>query len=128
MADNIAIDDLSAFILDDTTLVVHETESGFKMTDYVTDLGKDYLFNAAAFTAPLDAVIGPLQGKYGSYILQSIERDDIEEMRALYEKTEETTRSLFADNIERSTYQRYIALLTNEAEIVDSRYKFGRDY
>ncbi|MCD4727990.1 MAG: peptidylprolyl isomerase [Pirellulales bacterium] len=128
MAANSGIDDLSAFVLNDTTLVVHETETGFKMTDYVTDLGKDYLFNAAAFMVPLGTVSEPLQGKYGSYILQRVERDDVEVIRASFEQIEESTRNLFIVTIERSSYQRYIALLTEEADIVDNRYRFGRDY
>ncbi len=128
LAANSGVDDLESFALTDTTLQVHLTETPFKMTDYVTDLGKDYLFNAAAFDAPTGEIIGPLHGKYGSYFLQVVNRDDHESMLEKFEQDAETFRTTYYENINRTAYQRFITMLTDEATIEDNRYKFGRDY
>lgn len=125
---NADMEDLSVFMLDDSTLVVEETETGFKLNDYVTNLGKDYLFNAAAFSAAIGEIVGPLKGKYGSYFLQVIERTDEATLREQYEQTREVSSSTYAATVDRTAYQRYIALLTNNADIIDNRFKFGRDY
>ena len=128
LAANSNVNDLSAFSLTDTTLQVQETETAFKMTDYVTNLGKDYIFNAAAFAAPVGTVIGPIQGKYGSYFLQVVTRDDNETMMKKYEQEAEDFRTTYFGNIDRTAYQRFITMLTAGADIEDNRHKFGRDY
>jgi peptidyl-prolyl cis-trans isomerase D len=128
LAANSGVSDLDSFTLSDTTLQVYMTETPFKMTDYVRDLGKDYLFNAAAFDAPIGAVIGPLQGKYGSYFLQVITRDDDSAMREKFEEEAEAFRDTYSANIDRTAYQRFITMLSDDATIEDNRYKFGRDY
>ncbi len=128
MAANKGVEELDKFVLHDTTLAVHETETAFKMADYVPDLGKDYLFNAAAIQAPMREIVGPLQGKYGSYILQPVARDPAEKLRTRFDEALETERSAFTETFKRTTYQRYINLLKEQADIVDNRYKFGRDY
>jgi len=128
MEANQGVEDLSLFQTGDSLITVKETERPFKIKDYVPGIGKDFKFNLVVFSTEVGAIAGPIDGKYGSYILQPLEVTPVQEISDEFAASRVAVRKKYMDKLAGETYSRFMKMLHENADIEDNRYLFPADY
>ncbi len=103
------------------SLTVTDTQT-FSRDDYVTGVGRDPAFIAAAFTTPIGGVAGPIRGENEWYILYVKEHLEVEETGLDAIIAGERDR-LLRQQIT-NAFNEWVRGLRAQANIVDNRYRF----
>lgn len=88
-------------------------------TQNITGLGYEPVVNAVSSFAPLNTVVGPMEGNMGVFVIKVVNRA---EGSAVYDDKEQK-ESMLNNNAYRLQMQS-IEVLKNELGVVDNRYKF----
>ncbi len=103
------------------TLKVDTTEP-FTRTGYVTGIGRDQDFIGAAFALKPNQISKPVKGQRGSYVLQLVSMDAIED--AAYNAQKDGIRQQLLDRAKQEAFTQWYADLKEKAKIEDFREKF----
>lgn len=91
----------------------------FTRNDYVSGIGRDPSFIAAAFATPAGGVAGPIKGEDGWYILKVTEHSDVssDQLKSVIDAEKQQLLS----SRRQSAFNQWLSALRNRAKIVDNR-------
>lgn len=100
------------------SLEFHETGL-FGLQAYVTRIGREVPFSGAAFKLNVGELSGPIEAERGFYILQVIDKQDIDESN--FENEKEAQRQRVMQMKQNQIYMAWMNRLKENADIVDYR-------
>ncbi len=105
---------------------VNEIDREFRFDAYVSDVGRDLNFTAAALALEVGEVSAPVKAQKGYYLIQLTEKSELDSTEFL-EKSEELRSQLLTAK-QNQFYQKWIEATKENAKIEDYRYLYYRDY
>ena len=106
------------------SLEVEETEE-FKLNDYISDIGRELKFTAAAFKLQPGELSNPVEGMRGYYLIRLIEKNEAD--TSLYKTRKEDLSNQILQEKQQLLFSDWLTYLREKATIKDYRSDFFRE-
>lgn len=92
----------------------------------VQGMGKDFIFTANVFNAPVGKIVGPIRGESAYYIIQVTDKKiaDTKQMANEFNEFVKSTKQTYKT----STYMQWFSNFKEEANVIDNRRLFYKEY
>jgi len=103
---------------EEDSLFIEEPDE-FKLNDYISDVGRELKFSAAAFKLQPGEVSSPIEGLRGYYIVQLIEKTEAD--TALFSTRKEEIYNQILQEKQQYLFSEWLTFLRDKADIKDYR-------
>lgn len=92
----------------------------------VQGMGKDFVFTATVFNSPVGKIVGPIRGESAYYIIQVTDKKvvDTKQMANEFNEFVKSTKQTYKT----STYMQWFSNFKEEANVIDNRRLFYKEY